>query len=634
MARITRKQQKIFAESATNNGVFGSLQENNPTYSNDPDTIQGRPAYAQGWTDATYSSELLPPLEEFQALQYLFSRQIAYLLQDGVAEWNTATPYYKGSIVKTISGTNIKLFRSLADNNTGNQTTDTSKWALIYDSQNPYANSNFDNITDFSKNISNWSTNTTNCITEIPQDINLELSNGTLTLKAGSKVYMPNGSGVFDAVTITTDKTISSGLSNGLNFIEIDESNSNLSGRLVANSVSGAGVTAAGGLAYDTTANRVGFYNANGSFSKYVSFPIAIVTVSDGAISSIDQVFNGFGYIGSTIFVLPGVGGLVPNGRNSDGTLKNTSFVNTVAKVYTQTTDGQYFIRCAFNYINAFQSSTYYDETLNEIIYNNTKQNEMIAGTFTVSSGKVTEFNPKPVFHAVDYSDFKKADDENVKITGNQEVDGTKTLLNPLNIKNTSITKGTIPSSNSDKRMTTIVDKDGNVIGSLTTLVRSNGQVDTRLVAYKNEASVTTNAQIGVTYDTNNNTSYGFAPTPSTLSDNSTKIATTAFLKSVLSTSGNGLATISKAGNGYCKFTNGLIIQWGLQTTSSQDITVTLPTPFTSSSSYSVNLTRKISSGTTDLTVYFSLRDVTASNFNVYCRDTNPHGFYWLAIGY
>lgn len=41
-------------------------------------------------------------------------------------------------------------------------------------------------------NLSN-STAITNCITEIPQDIKLELNNGTLTLKAGSKVYVPNG---------------------------------------------------------------------------------------------------------------------------------------------------------------------------------------------------------------------------------------------------------------------------------------------------------------------------------------------------------------------------------------------------------------------------------------------------------
>lgn len=45
----------------------------------------------------------------------------------------------------------------------------------------------------------------TNCLTEIPQDIKLELSNGTLTIKAGSKVYVPNGVGKFDVVTIQKD---------------------------------------------------------------------------------------------------------------------------------------------------------------------------------------------------------------------------------------------------------------------------------------------------------------------------------------------------------------------------------------------------------------------------------------------
>ena len=41
--------------------------------------------------------------------------------------------------------------------------------------------------------VANASQMITNCITEIPQDIKLELNNGILTLKAGSKVYVPNG---------------------------------------------------------------------------------------------------------------------------------------------------------------------------------------------------------------------------------------------------------------------------------------------------------------------------------------------------------------------------------------------------------------------------------------------------------
>lgn len=145
MPRITRKQQKVFAVNASNNGVFGSLQANDPVYSQDPDAIQGRTAYSNGWNDATYSAEKLPPLEEFQSLQYLFSRQIAYLMQDGIAEWNVSTTYYKGALVKAIQqdGSFI-LYASLIDDNTGNQVTDTTKWAITNTS------------TNFHQGIPNW----------------------------------------------------------------------------------------------------------------------------------------------------------------------------------------------------------------------------------------------------------------------------------------------------------------------------------------------------------------------------------------------------------------------------------------------------------------------------------------------
>lgn len=145
MPRITRKQQKVFAESASNNGVFGSLQANDPAYSQDPDVIQSRTAYANGWNDATYSAEQLPPLEEFQALQYLFSRQLAYILQEGVAEWDSSTTYYKGNLVKAIqSDGSFILYASLIDNNTGNLVSDTTKWVITNTS------------TNFHQGIPNW----------------------------------------------------------------------------------------------------------------------------------------------------------------------------------------------------------------------------------------------------------------------------------------------------------------------------------------------------------------------------------------------------------------------------------------------------------------------------------------------
>ena len=138
MARLTRVHQKVFASNASNNGVFGSLQAGNPTTSNDVATLQSLSAFENGWDDAAYSGDKLPPLEEFQGIQYGISYQQAYMLQEGIAEWEASTPYYKGSLAKTISGTSFKLYCSLTDNNTGNIVTNTTYWKLVMDSDAGY----------------------------------------------------------------------------------------------------------------------------------------------------------------------------------------------------------------------------------------------------------------------------------------------------------------------------------------------------------------------------------------------------------------------------------------------------------------------------------------------------------------
>ena len=72
-------------------------------------------------------------------------------------------------------------------------------------------------------------------------------------------------------------------------------------------------------------------------------------------------------------------------------------------------------------------------------------------------------------------------------------------------------------------------------------------------------------------------------------SNSSTLLATTAFVKNVLSSSGSGLATYSKATNGYIKFANGWILQKGSFTSSSYKSTksVSFPTSF-SSTNYTI----------------------------------------------
>lgn len=131
MAKLIRKMQKIFAGTATNNGQFGSAKTGAKVTSTDLDILQALPAFNTGWLDAIISGRNLPALEEMQSLQYITTRQIAYLFQEGLAEYDSGTTYYQNSIVKK-AGT-YQLYGSLVDDNTGNPLTDGTKWVLLID---------------------------------------------------------------------------------------------------------------------------------------------------------------------------------------------------------------------------------------------------------------------------------------------------------------------------------------------------------------------------------------------------------------------------------------------------------------------------------------------------------------------
>lgn len=262
--------------------------------------------------------------------------------------------------------------------------------------------------------------NITNCITNIPQDIKLTLSNGSLTLKAGSKLYQPNGSGIFTPITIGSDKQRSdfSVFGSGTYLVFRSTGQYTGGGGLIAinitTCVSGTTDTSTASTHawYDTTNNVIKTYE--GGTYKYtdLSLPIAVISITYGTgVTSIDQVFNGFGYIGSTVFALPGVKGLIPDGRNADGTLKN--IVDTVTSVRTFTSglanaNQEVLLQqeiSAITISNAF----YYNEPENKIIFvsdNNAYPRCVVATVITDANNKITSFSPKQVFHAADYNDL------------------------------------------------------------------------------------------------------------------------------------------------------------------------------------------------------------------------------------
>lgn len=127
MAKIVRKEQKLFASTApsTQIGKFGSLADGTPLTSTDPDVIQALSNYLDGWFAAVVGANS-PAIEDVNALDFLWSRQIAYLLQTGVGEYLATTEYHIGSLVNDGFG---RVYTSLANTNTGNALSDTTKWA-------------------------------------------------------------------------------------------------------------------------------------------------------------------------------------------------------------------------------------------------------------------------------------------------------------------------------------------------------------------------------------------------------------------------------------------------------------------------------------------------------------------------
>ena len=247
----------------------------------------------------------------------------------------------------------------------------------------------------------------TNCITEIPQDIKLELVDGTLTLKAGSKVYVPNGAGKFDEVVISGDKTVT-GFTTGADNVQfllfINSINQSPYCFRVQDCYSGSAAptaTAVGNMMwYDTSNNIIQNSADQGStWGNVWGLPLAVVTASNKVVTSIDQVFNGFGYIGSTVFALPNVKGLIPNGRNADGSLKNVEIVNSRVKT-VQVANGNRTLVLTPSTVSGYADTIYHTETNTNTNAAGAYQDCCHCGKVVVENGAITSFTPKLPFRA------------------------------------------------------------------------------------------------------------------------------------------------------------------------------------------------------------------------------------------
>lgn len=346
-----------------------------------------------------------------------------------------------------------------------------------------------------------------NYVRYLNQDIKLDLNGGLLTLKSGSRVFVPNGfesdgtTPKFDVITVASDVTsVQWGTVTNSHIFEMYNPSNN---EVTPWEFSYSGSTAPTQtfcIWYDTTTNLVKWTTNGGeAWESGMALPLAISNYSSGYVTSIDQVFNGFGYIGSTIYALPGTVVSMPNGKEENGVLKNTEVEITSLRTVTlgsaETTD--YIGYLSPNGIDYMLATNYYESVVpptnknGYALWLNTQDNHFyvknfsVSGSewelvdalgnickFTTSSGTITKFESKGVLSLLDTNTFNLVPHivetfisgtswyrlysdgwcEQGGITGIIADYGTTTvtLLKPFVNINYTITKGTMMPSDGD----------------------------------------------------------------------------------------------------------------------------------------------------------------------------------------
>lgn len=130
MTKYTRLTGKVFGSSATATGddpeigQFGSALAGTYNGTTDISLIQSLPAWQKGFIGCVTPNTQFPPLPEMTGFGKVLSHQICYLLQQGVAEWDSGTTYY----INGWCSYNGSLYISKADENINNLPTNTTYW--------------------------------------------------------------------------------------------------------------------------------------------------------------------------------------------------------------------------------------------------------------------------------------------------------------------------------------------------------------------------------------------------------------------------------------------------------------------------------------------------------------------------
>lgn len=464
--------------------------------------------------------------------------------------------------------------------------------------------------------------NITNCLLEVPQRIKLELNDGVLTLKAGSQVIVPNGfeadgtTPKFDYVDVESDLNLANGTSTEEVFFIVTITASAILRYTKSAVFSGSvapTVSTQYACWYDIANNVLKTTSNTGATWEQMNWglPIGVGTTTSTSVTSIDQVFNGFGYIGSTVWVDKGVKGLIPNGRNADGSLKNietiTNQIYTLTDTVTRTNmKGMLY---PHQISNTSQKVIITDDNI--LYIGDFPHTALVFASFGRNEGVISNFNPKLPFRITDNAVSKYGDTmtEGAMLTFLNQSAHSYIGISALN-KYADVTQSK-PAVQEDYMYINCFDKNDKMTGEIFTKHMTNGAVCTCVRGYGHSTGKQVMSELQAVVDVNG-TAYATAP-PSYEKN------------SIVTTTG-----IKKATSGYLKLGNGIIFQWGtFKATVEGTSTITFPTPF-SNANYAPFCRRHQERDNDYENGFASSRTTTSFKAGTW----NGYTYSWYAIGY
>lgn len=137
MSKLTRVTASLFGSATGTDQIeeFGSYAAGSPVFTSSSITgavvtaIQSLSAWAGGWYSAIVGAES-PVIQDMNAIFIAMSYFICYQLQQGIAEWDSGTTYFTGSLASSASGDG-NVYISLSDNNLNNPLSESAYWKAI-----------------------------------------------------------------------------------------------------------------------------------------------------------------------------------------------------------------------------------------------------------------------------------------------------------------------------------------------------------------------------------------------------------------------------------------------------------------------------------------------------------------------